>query len=108
MTLARPGPSPLIQIKVISWNVGGWTDDNECLRLSVINHFNADIICLGVTHLKGCKTISLGTDCRCYDHRRQAINTYAQKCSGGICFCIKLSILENNIIEGIYKCYDGI
>ncbi len=35
------------------------------------------------------------------------INTYAKKGSGGICFYIKLSILENYIIEGIDKCYDG-
>ncbi len=41
----------------MSWNVRGWTKNNEIIRKIFIEELQSDILCVSETHLKGNDTI---------------------------------------------------
>ncbi len=75
-------------LKLISWNINGCTKENAHIRLTALSHLNADIICLGETHLKNENTVNIDNYVP-YNHKRQSIHINAHKGSGGVYFSVK-------------------
>ncbi len=72
-----------------------------------MNHFNADIICIGETHLRDGDKLSL-EGYEFFDHSRKSLHVRAPKGSGGVAFFIKTFIVIDYKIDVIDKSYDGI
>ena len=92
---------------MIYWNINGWTDNNSNIRLAAINSFNADIICLGETHLRDNHMINIDGYVP-YDHRRKHIHINANKASGGVYFLVKNTVYTDYKIVELDKSVDGI
>ena len=68
---------------IISWNVNGWTETNKNLRGEIITQINADIVCLGETHLKDTCGNELN-NYTWYGFNRDKIHVRANRGSGGV------------------------
>ena len=67
----------------MTWNVNGWTEHNQIVRQSIIEHLCPDILCIGETHLEGTQTISID-NYECIGHNRQHKHIKAPKIHGGL------------------------
>ncbi len=98
---------PAQPLKIIYSNVNGWTELNSHIRITALKHLNPDIICLGQTHLKNDKMITICNYVP-YDHKRQHIHVNAPKGLGGVYVSVKNSIYNDYKITELDKCYEGI
>ena len=91
----------------MSWNVNGWTQNNQDLRVRVINHLNPDIVCLSETHLDGKNTIEL-EGYKFFDHNRQAKHRDAPYTHGGVGILVKNQMCQDYVISVVDQSFDGI
>ena len=90
-------------------NVGGWTVNNQDLRVSLIKNINTDIISVNETHLGGDDNLDLKVyGFEWYGQNRFATHRNAPKPSGGVGFLIKLSVFNSFHVRVLDKAYDGI
>lgn len=90
-------------------NVGGWTVNNQDLRVSLIKNINTDIISVNETHLGGDDTLDLKSyGFEWYGHNRFATHRNAPKPSGGVGFLVKQSVFNSFHVRVLDKAYDGI
>ncbi len=69
--------------------------------------FNADIITIGETHLRGHDELCLD-NYKFVGHNRVHINVHANKGSGGVCFFIKYALLNDYEYKIVDKSIDGV
>ena len=79
------------------------------MRKSILCSFNADIICLGETHLfPNDQDIELTNDYVFRDHRRKSRNWASGRTFGGVCFFIRKTLFNTYNITDVDKSFDGI
>ena len=91
----------------MTWNVNGWTEHNQIVRQSIIEHLCPDILCIGETHLEGTQTISID-NYEFIGHNRQHKHIKAPKIHGGVGMLIKSELYNKFNIFIIDKCMEGI
>lgn len=94
----------------MSWNVGGWTNNNGWSRECVVVGLNCDIVVLQETHLIGDSKLNVpGYLCeKMYFHNRKNTHVRAKKGFGGVAFLFKHSFLLYHTVNVIDKTIDGL
>ena len=77
------------------------------MRTKLIDHIDAQIICINETHLKNNQTINFD-GYKFYAHNRQITHINAPKGSGGVGIFVRNSIYEEYEISIVDKSFDGI
>ena len=72
--------------KIITWNVNGWTYQNQILRCEIIKNINPDIACINEAHLKDLDIIKL-TGYTWFGFNRPARHKCTQSSGWDRCFC---------------------
>ncbi len=91
----------------MSWNIRGWTVNNNIIRKTLIYHLNSDILCVQETHLKDGDTINI-YKYKFYRHNRLITHTNAPKTFGGIGIFVKFDFLDSYSVNTIDQCVEGI
>ena len=94
-------------LKLVHWNVNGWTDSNNELRQRMLIATDADIISLNETHLAGDATVTL-PGYHWYGFNRQSRHCRAPITHGGVGIFIRSCIMNLFSVHVIDKCFDGI
>ena len=68
--------------------------DNDQIRRSIVNSFDADIICISETHLKDDDVLQL-SGYKYFDCKRTKIHINAPKGSGGVGCFVRNSVLAD-------------
>ena len=91
----------------MSWNVNGWTENNQELRVKVINHLKPDIVCLSETHFTEQSKIQL--DGYTYiNHSRKAKHKDAPFTHGGVGILVRDILHKNYVVSIVDQSFDGV
>ena len=94
-------------MNIASWNINGWTDNNNILREKIIQNLDCKIVCLSETHLKDKNNINI-PGFTWYGHNRVVKHVNAVRGSGGVGILIKDHLLKDFEISCVDKAVDGI
>ena len=94
-------------INVAHINVGGWTINNNELRLICLKNIDSDIICVNETHLQGEASVEID-GYTYYNFNRRSIHVIAPKGSGGVGMFVRNKLFSIFDISILDKTYDGI
>ena len=95
------------QLRVLSWNINSWTDDNKEKRLQVIRGLNPDIVLLQETKLMGDKLIDV-PGFVWFGNNRSFIKNRAKCGSGGVGILVKSAVATDYQVEIFDKSFEGI
>ena len=90
--------------------MNGWTSNNSSIRERILQHLNADIICISESHVLN-KDNSFKPSLTGYkwiDHARRTRHVNAKRAYGGVGVLIKDYLFVDFLISVIDKAYDGI
>ncbi len=90
-----------------SWNVQGWTNDNQIVRLKLLNKANFDIICLTETHLVNTNVIELD-GYKWYDRNKVSLHVIAKSGYGGCGILVKHNFLQEFTVKDENREKEGI
>ena len=90
-----------------SWNINGWTQNNQKLREHILTEHGSDIYCLIETKLDRRSSISCD-GYQCIPHNRQVRHVNATTTSGGVAILIKSSLFDNFSFRVVDTAIDGI
>ena len=94
-------------MRICSWNINGWTNQNCLLRKSIIHKVNLNICFLNEIHLSDEYKLEID-GYYCIQYSRKSKHKNAKKFSGGVAILIKhdfLDLYESKVID---KTLDGI
>ena len=92
-----------------TWNVAGWTDNNEYLRKAILYELNGDIIGIQETHLSDNKNSQPNLEgYNWIGHCREKRHIKSKRTHGGVGVFIKKSLYEIYNISIIDNSYEGI
>ena len=102
-------PQPLNNnsLKIVHWNVNGWTRDNELIRTRILDKINADIIYINETFLTDQSTIFID-GYTWYGHNRPTKHVNARRGSGGVGPFVRNELFNHFKVEIIDKSTNGI
>jgi len=96
----------MFKYKMAHLNVNGWTKQNKSLRLKMIEHSNADFICINETHLKANDYIEVA-GYNWIGFNRPVQHMRLNRSFGGIGLLYKISIANEFHVEIKDKSIDG-
>jgi exonuclease III len=94
-------------LKISSWNINGWTEQNKHLRQYLISNVKSDIFCLLETHLNKDDNI-VCEGYTCFLNNRKVKNKKAPKASGGVAILVKEKLFDVFRVKVVDNEIDGI
>ncbi len=91
----------------MSWNVRGWTQNNEIIRKIFIEELQPDILCVSETHLKGNDTILIDNYKLCL-HNRTVSHVKAPIMFGGVGTFVKENLFNLFDVSVMDESFEGI
>ena len=95
------------QLRLMTWNVRGWTNDNKQLRTNVIIGENPDITVVVETHLTGEDKVDID-GYHGISHNRQFRHIRANRNFGGVGILVKNCVFQVYDVVTVDKSVDGL